>query len=72
MRHLRDRPHEYLEGPIFAPAAGAPHPRTGEKLPITLGHEFAGVIHEVGDGVDDVHVGDRVVVQPFIICGGAG
>lgn len=61
--------HEYLEGPIFAPASGAPHPLTGETVPITLGHEFAGVVHEVGEGVDDVHVGDRVVVEPYIICG---
>ena len=61
--------HEYLEGPIFAPAAGAPHPLTGETVPITLGHEFAGIVHEVGSGVTDVHVGDRVVVEPYIICG---
>lgn len=61
--------HEYLEGPIFAPAAGAPHPLTGETVPITLGHEFAGIVHEVGAGVTDVHVGDRVVVEPYIICG---
>jgi (R,R)-butanediol dehydrogenase/meso-butanediol dehydrogenase/diacetyl reductase len=61
--------HEYLEGPIFAPAADAPHPITGETVPITLGHEFAGVVHEVGDGVTDIHVGDRVVVEPYIICG---
>ena len=61
--------HEYLEGPIFAPAADAPHPLTGETVPITLGHEFAGLVHEVGDGIDDVHVGDRVVVEPYIICG---
>jgi (R,R)-butanediol dehydrogenase / meso-butanediol dehydrogenase / diacetyl reductase len=61
--------HEYLDGPIFAPTADAPHPLTGEAVPITLGHEFAGVVHEVGDGVDDVHVGDPVVVEPYIICG---
>jgi (R,R)-butanediol dehydrogenase / meso-butanediol dehydrogenase / diacetyl reductase len=61
--------HEYLEGPIFAPAEGAPHPLTGETVPVTLGHEFAGVVHEVGDGVDDVRVGERVVVEPYIICG---
>ena len=61
--------HEYLEGPIFAPPADAPHPLTGETVPITLGHEFAGVVAELGEGVDDLAVGDRVVVEPYIICG---
>lgn len=36
-------------------------------LPHTPGHEFAGVVHEVGAGVERVAVGDRVVV-PFV-CG---
>ena len=61
--------HEYLEGPIFAPTAEAPHPLTGESVPITLGHEFAGVVAELGDGVTSVRVGDRVVVEPYIVCG---
>ncbi|GAA4094798.1 2,3-butanediol dehydrogenase [Actinomadura miaoliensis] len=61
--------HEYLEGPIFVPPAGAPHPLTGETLPVTLGHEFAGVVREVGDGVDDLHPGERVAVEPYIVCG---
>lgn len=61
--------HEYLEGPIFAPAEGAPHPLTGETVPITLGHEFAGVVRELGDGVNDLRVGDRVVVEPYLVCG---
>lgn len=61
--------HEYLEGPIFAPTTEAPHPITGEAAPLTLGHEFAGVVVELGDGVDDVAVGDRVVVEPYIVCG---
>jgi (R,R)-butanediol dehydrogenase/meso-butanediol dehydrogenase/diacetyl reductase len=61
--------HEYLEGPIFAPTAEAPHPLTGESVPITLGHEFAGVVAEVGEGVSRVGVGDKVVVEPYIICG---
>jgi (R,R)-butanediol dehydrogenase / meso-butanediol dehydrogenase / diacetyl reductase len=34
--------HEYLEGPIFVPPADRPHPITGESLPLTMGHEFAG------------------------------
>jgi (R,R)-butanediol dehydrogenase/meso-butanediol dehydrogenase/diacetyl reductase len=61
--------HEYLEGPIFAPTTEAPHPLTGESIPITLGHEFAGVVHELGEGVTDLRVGDRVVVEPYLVCG---
>lgn len=37
--------------------------RTGQyavPLPATLGEEGAGVVHAIGDGVDDVRVGDRV------------
>ena len=41
--------HEYLAGPIFIPPSGSPHPITGETLPLTLGHEFAGEVVEVGD-----------------------
>lgn len=61
--------HEYLEGPIFAPTPDAPHPLTSESIPITLGHEFAGVVAEIGEGVDDVRLGDRVVVEPYLVCG---
>lgn len=49
-----------------------PHPLTGEKVPLTLGHEFSGVVEEVGPGVDDMKVGDRVVVQPIIYDGTCG
>ena len=59
--------HEYLEGPIFAPGHGHSHPISGESLPITLGHEFSGVVYAVGEGVDDVEVGQHVVVEPYII-----
>jgi S-(hydroxymethyl)mycothiol dehydrogenase len=43
------------------------HDRDIPSLPHTPGHEFAGVVHAVGEGVRRVRVGDRVVV-PFI-CG---
>ncbi len=32
--------------------------------PVTLGHEFAGRIHELGEGVEGWQVGDRVVSEP--------
>lgn len=36
--------------------------------PLILGHEFAGVISEVGAGVANVKAGDRVAVEPAIPC----
>ncbi len=61
--------HEFLSGPILAPAAGSPHPITGEAVPITLGHEFAGEVVEVGNNVDGVSAGDVVAVEPVYRCG---
>src|ERR1700710_397861 len=37
----------------------------GMTWPLTLGHEIAGTIAEVGDGVEDFAVGDRVAVGWF-------
>lgn len=59
--------HEYLDGPIFCPAVGHPHPISGEEVPITLGHEFSGTISALGEGVTDLKVGENVVVEPYII-----
>lgn len=39
---------------------------TGESPPIVLGHEFSGVIDEVGEGVTGLKPGDKVAVQPTI------
>lgn len=38
-------------------------------LPVTLGHEFAGVIEATGPGVTGVKAGDRVTVWPSSPCG---
>lgn len=38
--------------------------------PILIGHEFGGVVTEVGAGVTSVKEGDRVGVDPTIACGG--
>lgn len=37
--------------------------------PVALGHEMSGVIAEVGEGVTDFRVGDRVTVDPNWSCG---
>lgn len=34
-----------------------------------LGHEFSGIVTEIGEGVDSVKVGDRVCVDPNKLCG---
>jgi len=36
---------------------------------VTLGHEFSGVVEEVGDAVDGFKVGDCVIGSPVISCG---
>jgi (R,R)-butanediol dehydrogenase/meso-butanediol dehydrogenase/diacetyl reductase len=59
--------HEYLAGPIFLPSE--PHALTGETVPVVLGHEFAGEVVEVGEGVSRIAVGDRVTVEPILSCG---
>jgi S-(hydroxymethyl)mycothiol dehydrogenase len=40
-----------------------------ERLPMLLGHEGAGVIESVGEGVDETRVGERVVVAWTAPCG---
>lgn len=37
--------------------------------PLVIGHEFAGIIADVGPGVTNVEPGDRVAVEPGIHCG---
>src|SRR5436309_2343728 len=37
--------------------------------PLTLGHEFAGTVVEIGDDVDHVRVGDFVSAESHITCG---
>ena len=59
--------HEYIAGPIVTPVE--PHPLTGAQNPQILGHEFAGDVVAVGDGVTRVVEGDRVAIMPLAYCG---
>jgi propanol-preferring alcohol dehydrogenase len=41
-------------------------------LPITLGHEIAGIVTDVGAGVANAYRGDRVAVHYLVSCGRCG
>jgi Zn-dependent alcohol dehydrogenase len=69
-----------LEGPrqgevmVRLVATGVCHTDIGAakgnvKLPIVLGHEGAGIIQEVGPGVENLKPGDHVVLTPVAGCG---
>jgi (R,R)-butanediol dehydrogenase / meso-butanediol dehydrogenase / diacetyl reductase len=59
--------HEYAMGPIVIPSN--PHPLNQSKLPQILGHEFSGEVVEIGAGVVNIAVGQRVSVMPLLFCG---
>lgn len=42
------------------------HPPYGEFI---FGHEYAGIVAAVGEGVDDLAIGDRVAAEPHHGCG---
>jgi threonine 3-dehydrogenase len=46
-----------------------PWSRQTIKPPMTIGHEYVGVIEEVGDGVHDLQPGMRVSGEGHIVCG---
>ncbi len=43
------------------------HPYT--KYPVVQGHEVSAIVEEVGSSVTNVKVGDRVTIQPQVVCG---
>jgi (R,R)-butanediol dehydrogenase/meso-butanediol dehydrogenase/diacetyl reductase len=51
---------EYAYGPVLIPP---------DKVPLTMGHEFAGMVAEVGKGVKGFNVGDRVSGVGYYYCG---
>ena len=56
--------HEYNHGPQLIPV-DKPYPLNGHQGVTTLGHEFSGIVEEVGEHVTTVKKGDRVVVEPL-------
>ena len=42
----------------------------GAQLPMTIGHEIAGIVEAIGDKVNNVSTGQQVLVFPWIGCGG--
>jgi (R,R)-butanediol dehydrogenase/meso-butanediol dehydrogenase/diacetyl reductase len=59
--------HEYYDGPITTRTT--PHPLTGVKNPVILGHELCGEVVALGSGVPDLALGELVAVEPFETCG---
>jgi (R,R)-butanediol dehydrogenase/meso-butanediol dehydrogenase/diacetyl reductase len=59
---------EYAAGPILTPL-DRPHPATGVRGPIVLGHEFIGVVEQVGGAVERFEPGDRVAAGAGVWCG---
>ncbi len=58
---------EYFEGPMTTRTT--PHPLTGVKNPVILGHELCGEVVSFGSEVDGLERGDLVAVEPFETCG---
>jgi len=61
--------HLYYEPEAAGVDLSKPHPLTGEMPPVILGHEFSGTVVGVGEGVEDLQLGDRVAVWPVVYCG---
>ena len=62
---------EYAHGPHMIPLHER-HPNSGHVGPLVLGHEFVGRVSEVGPGVTEFAVGDRVVTGAGASCGDRG
>jgi (R,R)-butanediol dehydrogenase/meso-butanediol dehydrogenase/diacetyl reductase len=58
---------EIERGPVTIPLE--PHPLTGARAPIVLGHEFTGVVELLGAGVTELRPGDEVACDGILTCG---
>jgi threonine dehydrogenase-like Zn-dependent dehydrogenase len=58
--------HENKDGPHIILSRDSPHPLTRKGVSIVLGHEFTGVVDEVGPGVSEFKKGQRAAVLPTL------
>lgn len=62
--------NEVLVKVAYCGICGSDIPRYFEggvhSFPQIVGHEFSGIVHEIGTDVENVEVGDRVVVAPLV------
>lgn len=64
---------EFRRGPVVLPRPGRRHPLTGAEPPLTLGHEIAGELVELGRGARaDIELGALVAIDPLLSCGECG
>jgi (R,R)-butanediol dehydrogenase/meso-butanediol dehydrogenase/diacetyl reductase len=59
---------EYRDGPHQIPAR-RPHPVTGRRAPLVLGHEVSGRVTDAGPGVTGLPAGTLVALNALIPCG---
>ncbi len=59
---------EFAHGPHMIPLH-EPHPGSGCVGPLVIGHEFVARVEAVGEGVEGIAVGDRVVSGAGVSCG---
>lgn len=56
-------------GAYAYPPLNVPSKLARGEGPYAQGHEFTGVVYEIGDAVTQFKVGDRVTAEPLIYCG---
>jgi (R,R)-butanediol dehydrogenase/meso-butanediol dehydrogenase/diacetyl reductase len=60
---------EYRMGPVLVKPLDVPHPVTGHRGPLTLGHEFAGELVAKGPGVEHFEEGTLIACGAGMSCG---
>lgn len=45
------------------------HGHYPSRFPLVIGHEFSGIVDKVGTAVEGINVGDKVSIDPNILCG---